>query len=53
MKKPLKATHEGELSLGDKKMSCAILEDGTRVLTAASIFDAFDRPLYWDYRPRG
>lgn len=43
-KKVLKATHEGELILGDKKLSCAVLEDNTRILTASGVFQAFDRP---------
>lgn len=40
----LKATHEGELPLGDKVLSCAVLDDGTRILTASAVFKAFDRP---------
>lgn len=44
MDKKLKATHEGELKLGEKTLSCAVLSDGTRVLTASAIFGAFDRP---------
>lgn len=40
----LKATHEGELPLGDKTLSCAVLSDGTRILTASAVFKAFDRP---------
>lgn len=39
-----KATHEGDLHLGDKVLSCAVLDDGTRVLTATTVFQAFDRP---------
>lgn len=42
--KPLKATHEGPLKIGDKVLNCAVLEDGTRVLAASSVFEAFDRP---------
>ncbi|WP_333620928.1 P63C domain-containing protein [Sphingobacterium multivorum] len=42
--KVLKATHEGELQLGDKMLSCAVLDDGTRILTASAVFKAFDRP---------
>ncbi|MGB2527183.1 P63C domain-containing protein [Flagellimonas sp. SN16] len=44
MAKMLKSTHEGELPLGNKELSCAVLEDGTRVLTATAVFMAFDRP---------
>lgn len=44
MSKKLKATHEGELPIGGKILNCGVLDDGTRVLTAKAIFDAFDRP---------
>lgn len=44
MDKMLKATHEGELILSDKKLSCAVLNDNTRILSAAAVFKAFDRP---------
>jgi len=40
----LKATYQGKLSVGDKQLSCAVLEDGTRILTATTLFDAFGRP---------
>lgn len=40
----LYALYEGELHLGDKTIQCAVLNDGTRVLTASAVFDAFDRP---------
>lgn len=40
----IKATHEGILKIGDKEFSCAVLSNGTRVLTATAIFQAFDRP---------
>lgn len=39
----VKATHIGQLKLGDIEVQCAVLEDGTRVLTASSIFSAFGR----------
>lgn len=38
------ANYEGEITLGDKKLPCAVLSDNTRVLSAASIFSAFERP---------
>lgn len=38
------ANYEGEITLGDKKLPCAVLSDNTRVLSAASIFGAFERP---------
>lgn len=40
----LKATNEGVLKIGDKELPCAVLSDGTRVLTATAVFQAFDRP---------
>lgn len=43
MIKQLKATHEGELKIGEKILSCAVLEDNTRVLTATAVFQAFNR----------
>ncbi len=39
-----KATHEGILPIGTKSLSCAVLDDGTRVLTQTAVFEAFDRP---------
>ena len=39
-----KAVYQGVLPIGDIELDCAVLEDGTRVLTAASMFTAFDRP---------
>lgn len=44
MSEALKATHEGELRIGGKILPCAVLDDGTRILTATAIFRAFDRP---------
>lgn len=40
----LKATHFGKINIGGKELSCAVLEDGTRILTNTAIFQAFDRP---------
>ena len=40
----LLAKYEGELHIGDKVLPCAVLSDGSRVLTATSVFEAFDRP---------
>lgn len=42
--KLLKATHQGKLNIGEKELTCAVLNDGTRVLTSTAIFKAFDRP---------
>ncbi|MBS5784593.1 MAG: P63C domain-containing protein [Clostridium sp.] len=40
----LKAAYQGKLTIGDTLLSCAVLEDGTRILTATALFDAFGRP---------
>ncbi|WP_019913180.1 P63C domain-containing protein [Paenibacillus sp. HW567] len=39
----LKATHKGVLNIADKKLSCAVLEDGTRIISIAAVFRAFGR----------
>lgn len=39
-----KALYEGELHLGDKVLSCAVLDNNLRILSATAVFDAFDRP---------
>lgn len=39
--KNLKATHQGELDINGFKISCAVLEDGTRVLVNRSLANAF------------
>jgi hypothetical protein len=41
--KILKATHEGPLKIGDIIIKCAVLEDGTRVLTQRSVYKAMGR----------
>jgi hypothetical protein len=43
MNKILKATHQGELPIGDIILPCAVLEDGTRIITYSAIFKAFGR----------
>jgi hypothetical protein len=43
MSRLIKATHEGELPLGNLNLSCAVLEDGTRVISRNAIFRAFGR----------
>lgn len=40
-KKLIKATHAGELDLNGFKLSCAVLEDGTRVFSERSLAIAF------------
>lgn len=41
--KLLKAVYQGSLPIGEATLDCAVLEDGTRVLSATSIFNAFGR----------
>jgi hypothetical protein len=43
MHNTLKATHQGELPIGDIILPCAVLEDGTRIITYSAIFKAFRR----------
>ena len=38
-----KATHQGTLIIGDKKLKCAVLNDGTRIISRNAIFRAFGR----------
>ena len=40
----LKASYKGKLEIGDKELPCAVLEDGTRILSNTAIFMAFNRP---------
>ncbi len=37
------ATHEGELIIGDKRIECAVLDDGTRVISQGTVLTALDR----------
>lgn len=39
----LKATHEGDLPIGNSMLHCAVLEDGTRVLTQGDFLKAIGR----------
>lgn len=39
----LKATHEGEIKIGDWSIPCAVLEDGSRVLTQRGFLAAIGR----------
>ncbi|MGP1910667.1 P63C domain-containing protein [Metabacillus sp. JX24] len=41
--KILKATHFGKLSLGEKELPCAVLEDGSRIISRNAVFKAFGR----------
>lgn len=42
-KQLLKATHEGKITLGDTELTCAVLSNGTRVITKSTVFKAFGR----------
>lgn len=39
----LKATHEGKIQIGENELNCAVLSDGSRVITKSAIFKAFGR----------
>ena len=39
-----KVIYSGKVSIGNKELSCGVLDDGTRILTNTAIFQAFDRP---------
>lgn len=41
--KLLKATHEGKLKIGEIELNCAVLEDGTRIISQSAIYKAFGR----------
>lgn len=41
--KPLEATHEGNLPIGDIDLSVAVLSDGTRIIKQSAVFRAFGR----------
>lgn len=38
------ATHQGTLELAGKRITCAVLDDKTRVITQTALFKAFERP---------
>lgn len=42
--KILKANYQGRLEIGEKEIPCAVLENGTRVISQTSVFQAFGRP---------
>ncbi len=46
-------THKGELTLGDKKVACAVLSNGKRIITQTALFDAFNRPRKGEKRLDG
>lgn len=39
----LSATHIGKLYLGERELNCAVLQDGSRVISKSAIFRAFGR----------
>jgi len=41
--KILTATHFGKLHLGEKELTCAVLEDGSRIISRNAVFKAFGR----------
>lgn len=43
MSKFLKATHQGELPIGEIILPCAVLENGARIITYSAVFKAFGR----------
>lgn len=40
----MKATHRGHLKIADKEIPCAVLENGSRIISQTGLFEAFDRP---------
>jgi len=56
MEKIKKATHQGKLNIGSFELNCAVLEDGTRVLSERSIAHAFGirgGGAYWKRKKKG
>ncbi|MFA6253046.1 MAG: P63C domain-containing protein [Patescibacteria group bacterium] len=41
--KILRSPHHGKLKIGDTELNCAVLEDGTRIISKSAIFKAFKR----------
>jgi hypothetical protein len=41
--KILRATHQGTLNIAEKKLNCAVLEDGTRIISYSAIYRALGR----------
>jgi hypothetical protein len=38
-----KASHEGKLRIGEKELTCAVLDGGARIITQSAVFKAFER----------
>lgn len=39
----MKATHFGKLNIGERELNCAVLEDGSRIISKSAVFKAFER----------
>jgi hypothetical protein len=39
----VQATHQGKLVIGDRELNCAVLEDGSRIISRNAVFRAFGR----------
>lgn len=46
-------THKGDLQIGKKVISCAVLSNKKRIITQTALFDAFDRPRKGEKRIDG
>lgn len=46
-------THKGDLEIGEKRISCAVLSNDKRIITQTALFDAFDRPRKGEKRIEG
>ena len=44
MNKLPKVLYSGKVTIGNKELSCAVLDDSSRILTNTAVFQAFDRP---------
>lgn len=47
------ATHRGKLEINGTEIACAVLEDGTRIISQTSMFTAFNRPRKGEVRQEG
>ncbi|MHB8853265.1 MAG: P63C domain-containing protein [Ignavibacteriaceae bacterium] len=55
MNKKLKATHQGELSISNFKIKCAVLENGSRILVERSVANALGikgAGAYWEKKKK-
>lgn len=43
VKTHFKVTHSGNLIIGEKKINCAVLENGQRIITQSSIYETFGK----------